>query len=162
MRHSLSDTSFNSQGLVPSSLLFCNYIALQHICILAHAHTHTRTNAHTLADKHSNIYSILHLLTDIHAPAHMHKHTPHSLIKSSVSYMRDRDRDGVKGGLPNKVKNIRDKNNSSTHCSIAAFSFPACHSSALLVNSLFVCMCVLHVAKKKASGPGGIQATALF
>lgn len=83
MRHSLSDTSFNSQGLVPSSLLFCNYIALQHICILAHAHTHTRTNARTLADKHSNIYSILHLLTDIHAPAHMHKHTPHTLQQAA-------------------------------------------------------------------------------
>ena len=61
----------------------------------------------------------------------------------------------MKGGLPNKVKNIRDNNNSSTHCSIAAFSSPACHSSALLAESLFVCLWACVCCTLRGRKPAG-------
>ena len=61
----------------------------------------------------------------------------------------------MKGGLPNKVKNIRDNNNSSTHCSIAAFSSPACHGSALLAESLFVCLWACVCCTLRGRKPAG-------
>lgn len=130
----------------------------------AHTHTPTQTQEHARTHKHLFHFYIhshwhAHSLTRTCAPS-----SSASLIKSSVMFIWDRETEMEwRGGLPNKVKNIRDNNNSSTHCSMPLFSLPACHSSALLANVCVpVSMCVLHVGGKRASRQDGIQATALF
>lgn len=110
LRHSLSDTSFNSWGLVPSSHLFCNYIVLQHICTQAHTrmradkqgcmHTpvHTHRHPHRLKNRraHTNIYSIFtstHIGTHIPSLARVRHHpAPASSNHQSCLYETERRR----------------------------------------------------------------------
>lgn len=124
-------------------------------------------NAHIHIEKYLFHFYILFTEAHTHPDTRTHRASASSNHQSCLfEGWRQRGRDGVKGGLPNKVKNIRDNNNSSTHWSITLFSLPACLPLLGFVSSHFVSvsvsMCVLHVAGKKVNRQGTIQATAFF
>ena len=89
VRHSLSDTSFNSWGLVPGSHLLCNYIVLQHICTQVHTHAGRHTHTHTHTHKYlfpflTSSWICTHVPTRAHAVS---QRQPHQIISQSVMFI---------------------------------------------------------------------------
>lgn len=100
-------------------------------------------NAHIHIEKYLFHFYILFTEARTHPDTRTHRASASSNHQSCLfEGSRQRGRDGVKGGLPNKVKNIRDNNNSSTHWSITLFSLPACLPLLGFVSSHFVSVSV--------------------
>lgn len=140
MSHSLSDTSFNSRGLVPSSLLFCNYIALQHICILAHAHTHTLTHSQTNTQIFipfcicSQTYMRLHICINIPHTRSNRQRQPHQIISQLYEGQRQRWSEGRSAKQSEKHQRQEQQQHPLQHSS---FLFP-CLPQLGFVSEQFV------------------------